>query len=362
MPRNGSGSYSRAVTPPVNGDVADADLFNDEMDDIATALTNSLARNGEAVPTANLPMGGFKHTGLAAGSANGDSVRYEQIQDATHALCQGRLTLTTAVPVTISDVTAATTLYFTPYLGNRIALYDGSNYWAARSFSEISISLAGLTQDINYDIFLYDNAGAAAARSPVAWTNSTTRATALTTQNGVPVKSGATTDRYVGTIRMTNTGQTEDSKAKRFVWNMYNRRVRFMQVLPIVDSYAYTTATIRQMNADTANQLDFVRGLDEDAVAAFGVQLGTNSTAGVGFRGGIGLDATNAFNGTPGLAVAPVSGYTCEIASRYNGMPGIGRHFLSLNEVSVASGTTTWYGDNGSPTIFQAGITGEVWA
>ncbi len=80
MPRNGSGTYSRAVTPPVNGDVADADLFNDEMDDIATALSNSLAKNGETVPTANLPMGGFKHTGMGEGSATGDSVTYEQIK------------------------------------------------------------------------------------------------------------------------------------------------------------------------------------------------------------------------------------------------------------------------------------------
>jgi hypothetical protein len=36
------------------------------MTDFATAVTNSLAKNGETTPTANLPMGGFKLTGLAA--------------------------------------------------------------------------------------------------------------------------------------------------------------------------------------------------------------------------------------------------------------------------------------------------------
>jgi hypothetical protein len=35
-------------------------------------------RDGSRAPTADLPMGGFKHTGLAAGSANGHSVRFEE--------------------------------------------------------------------------------------------------------------------------------------------------------------------------------------------------------------------------------------------------------------------------------------------
>ena len=49
------------------------------MSDVATALTNSLAKNGETTPTANLPMGGYKLTGLGAGTLAGESVRYEQI-------------------------------------------------------------------------------------------------------------------------------------------------------------------------------------------------------------------------------------------------------------------------------------------
>src|SRR3989344_6235690 len=55
------------------------------------------------------------------------------------SVIQGRLTLTTAVPVTTSDVTAATTVYFTPYNGDKIALYDGST-WAISAFTEKSIN------------------------------------------------------------------------------------------------------------------------------------------------------------------------------------------------------------------------------
>mgnify|MGYP000940121753 CR=1 FL=1 len=79
MARDGSGDYSRVVTPPTNGDVADADDFNAEINDIATALSESINKNGTKAFAANQPMGGYKLTGLAAGSSNGDSVRYEQL-------------------------------------------------------------------------------------------------------------------------------------------------------------------------------------------------------------------------------------------------------------------------------------------
>ena len=80
MPRNGSGTYSLPAGNPVvtNTDIT-VSWGNGTMNDIATAITGSIARDGQSPPTANLPMGGFKLTGLAAGSNNGDSVRYEQV-------------------------------------------------------------------------------------------------------------------------------------------------------------------------------------------------------------------------------------------------------------------------------------------
>jgi hypothetical protein len=79
MPRDGSGTYTRAISPYVNGDVLPAESLNAESDDIATALTGSLPVNGTKAMAANLPMGGNKVTGLAAGTTNGDAVRYEQL-------------------------------------------------------------------------------------------------------------------------------------------------------------------------------------------------------------------------------------------------------------------------------------------
>ena len=137
-------------------------------------------------------------------------------------IVNGRITLSTGVPVTTSDVTAATTIYFTPYQGNNISLYDGSAIWNVISFTELSIAVPATTATM-YDVFCYNNSGAATLEV-LAWTNDTTRATALVLQNGVYVKSGATTRRYLGSFRTTGvSGQTEDSVANRFVWNYYNR-------------------------------------------------------------------------------------------------------------------------------------------
>lgn len=44
-----------------------------------TAIGTAIQKGGSVTATADLPMGGFVHTGLGAGAANGESVRYEQI-------------------------------------------------------------------------------------------------------------------------------------------------------------------------------------------------------------------------------------------------------------------------------------------
>src|SRR5687767_357259 len=66
----------------------------------------------------------------------------------------GRLTTETGVPISSSDRTAQSTIYYTPFDGNQIALYNGAA-WALSTFTERSLALSGLTTDKNYDVFLY---------------------------------------------------------------------------------------------------------------------------------------------------------------------------------------------------------------
>jgi len=268
-----------------------------------------------------------------------------------------RMTLTSGTPVTTADVTAATTLYVTPMVGNRIALYSGL-YWKVRTSAQMSIAVPSTTNTM-YDLFCYDNAGVPTLEA-LAWTNDTTRATALAYQDGVLVKSGATTRRYLGSFRTTGvSGQTEDSLAKRYVWNYYHRRVRPMRAQEATDTWSYNTATIRQANASAANQLDYVQGVAEDAVEARIQANFVQSNAGNYSVVGVGVDSTTSFSGFYGRLDG--AGAVVQIHAQYKGFPGVGRHVLSWNEWGSASvGTITWRGDNGEPTITQSGIYGEI--
>lgn len=88
MSRNGSGTYSLpAGNPVVTGTTISSTTMNSTLSDIASALTGSLAADGQTPLTGNLPAGGFKITNLAAGTTNGDSVRYQQV--GAVALLQG---------------------------------------------------------------------------------------------------------------------------------------------------------------------------------------------------------------------------------------------------------------------------------
>lgn len=81
MPRDGSGSFTRSVSDYVAGtDILAADV-NGEMDDIATAITDSIAKDGQTTATANLPMGTFRHTGVGNASARNHYAATGQVQD-----------------------------------------------------------------------------------------------------------------------------------------------------------------------------------------------------------------------------------------------------------------------------------------
>ena len=180
----------------------------------------------------------------------------------------GRLTLEGGVPVSTSGLTAQTKLYFTPHISNNIALYNGSE-WNGHTFNQLELSLSGYTADKNFDIFVHATGGTPVLESLV-WTNDTTRATALTTQDGVYVKNGAATRRYLGTVRTTSsTGETEDSAERRFLWSYYNQVYKFQQA-SVAGLHTYTTNAWRAWNNNTTvgeTRILFVLGLPQFVAA-----------------------------------------------------------------------------------------------
>lgn len=82
MSRNGSGTYSAPVNswnPQTAGVSATAADFGALLTDLAAALTQSVSADGQTAVTGNIAMGGNKLTGLGAGNATGNSLRWEQL-------------------------------------------------------------------------------------------------------------------------------------------------------------------------------------------------------------------------------------------------------------------------------------------
>jgi hypothetical protein len=163
---------------------------------------------------------------------------------------------------------------------------------------------------------------------------------------------------YVGTIRTGSAGQTEDSNAKRFVWNAYNRVARSMRVLETTNFWTYSTADWRQMNNSAANQLAFVRGWDFDAASASTSVYCNTASGTVGLGLGIGLDSSTAFNAGSLPAYQDVGTTFSQLHSHYTGFPGLGYHTLRAIERGGAS--AYFYGDDPATVPMSSGIIGVV--
>jgi Chaperone of endosialidase len=82
MSYNGSGTFNinTAGQPVVTGTTITSTAFNLLTADLATGLSTALTKDGQSTPTANIPMGTFKITGLGAGTAATDAAQYGQLQ------------------------------------------------------------------------------------------------------------------------------------------------------------------------------------------------------------------------------------------------------------------------------------------
>lgn len=117
MPFNGSGSFSPpgADFPAVANTLIESAKFNNIVNDIATGLSTCITKDGQTTATANIPMGGFRFTGLGAGSANGHSVRYEQLFTTGAVALLGSMTW-----VKGADIASAATVNLTTATGNAV--------------------------------------------------------------------------------------------------------------------------------------------------------------------------------------------------------------------------------------------------
>ena len=105
MSRNGSGTYSLpAGNPVVTGTTIASTWANTTMNDLAAALTGSVASDGQTPMTGNLDLNTNKIVNLVAGTASGDAIEFAQFKTPTFT---GDVTITSVGFVLISAGTTA---------------------------------------------------------------------------------------------------------------------------------------------------------------------------------------------------------------------------------------------------------------
>lgn len=129
-----SGSFSLYTpgNPVTTGTTIASSWANNTLNDIATGLSTCVLKDGTQTITANLPMAGFKLTGLGAGSAAGDSLRYEQVFLASTAISaagsgQSDATSITSIVNQVTTVASGAGVKVTFTAGYQVVYNGGAN-------------------------------------------------------------------------------------------------------------------------------------------------------------------------------------------------------------------------------------------
>lgn len=272
-----------------------------------------------------------------------------------------RLTLETGVPVSTTDQASKATIYWTPYKHGQCALYNTtSGVWEMHTSAEISLALGTITSGKNYDVFasITSDGGSVELSMGAAWTDDTTRSTALVRKDGVLVKSAAAPGhRFLGTFRTTSTTVTQDKLLQRYLWNYFNQVPKQMVVNEPTNSWTYNSATFRQANAATGNKVEFVCG-DTAFVRATARTIAGGDSAADYIQAGIGIDSTSTNSAQLGGSFTSTAAVgSSEDVAHYIGHQAAGYHYVAWLEACDA--TCTILGDNNNAAVLS-GLVAEI--
>ena len=285
---------------------------------------------------------------------------------------QGRLSLTSGVAIMTGSVAGATTIYYVGGAGHNVPIYDGvavAQYQicAANTVGACQLSVvlgSNWTANTFYDWYIAYNGGTPTLCS-VAWTNSTTRATALTpidglnsnatsftcaTSNSTSITPASNQATYVGTCETGLAGQFNHvygaasaggTAANIQCWNAYKPVTQKTTVSDTTASWTYNVATTwRAANAGNVKGT-FVRGLAQDSLEGTYYAL-SQAGAGSNAEAGVGIDSTTSFCGI--TAVFTQSATLNSGVADCTAIPGIGAHTLAAIEFNSTTTASTWFG------------------
>jgi hypothetical protein len=209
MSRNGSGTYTLpAGNPVVSQTIISSTWANNTMNDLASAMTDSVAADGQTPMTGPLNLNSNKIVNLATGTTSNDAINYTQFNTPTFGgavVCSSTLTVTgaTALSSTLA-VTGDTTMAGNLAVNStgQIKLPNGTT--AQRSATPTTGSVR-----YNTSLQTFEGYSTYSGQTISTITNSTTTATLTTATNhnltsGTFVTvSGATPAAYNGTFSIT---------------------------------------------------------------------------------------------------------------------------------------------------------------
>ncbi len=301
---------------------------------------------------------------------------------------QGRLTLTSGVPVLTGDVTAATAVYYTPYIGLLVPIYNGISFVPQSIVTELQLTLTSSSVASNiYDFFIFSNSGVITLGTGPSWSAGTAGSitagscargtgaggTALTRIQGILTNTVSMTIRYgngtttttvsanqatyVGSMFVDGTnGQVSclmsyGQSRKWGIWNAYNRVPLTLKAGDATSSWSYNSGTLRPSNNSTANSIAVFSGLSEEFYTlSFTQQINyqnTGATAGVGTVC-IGWNSTNSSSGLEGLVsdVSAAAGLNIfgTPSARFIQPPSLGLNVVTSLEYNASGLGATYYG------------------
>ena len=305
---------------------------------------------------------------------------------------QGYLTPVSGTPIITSDATAVTAVYYTPYIGLLVPIYNGTSFVPTSIVSELQLTLVSSHAASNiYDFYIFNLSGVPTLGTGPSWSagsggsiaaGSCARGTgsggaALARLQGINTNAVSMTMRYgngtttmvvapnqgtyVGTLFIdTTNGQVTCNRSygqsrKWGIWNAYNRTPTYLKAGDSATSWSVTSATFGAQHSNTANSLTVLVGLQEERLDLDFHYTGTISA----------LPATNPFDVNAGVGynstTSPVVTAHAQrqlgtstlttvdsVNARYVTLPTIGINAVTMLEASNASITTTVLGGEAS--------------
>lgn len=433
------------ATQPITVTVADVTLTTTQWNNCAIKLTGALTGNRQLILPFNVnsvtvavgglfvvdnqTTGNFTVTVItaAAGSTGvvalqgkrtllySDTLNVNYADDAvatsasTLTSLQGYLTPVSNTPIIAADSIAATTLYYTPFLGAEAAIHNGSTI-VPYQFSQMPLTLSSSQAALNiYDVFLAYNANSPVIGTGPSWTAGGGSITAGSCARGAgagstSISRAVPSGYWVNTNSMSliyNTGSGNNTitvaagqgiflgsifidaaagqitchrsvgqSRKWAISNAYNRQETILIVTDPTANWPYSISTIRASNGNSANSLTAFSCLAEELVDSIFIQhMGVsftnpgNAVFSATIQNLIGLNSVTVGSGTQGTArtqlglgsavvLSTISDTTPTAA--YTLVPSLGINVISCLEslpTNTNSVTGTFYGTEGNMAL-----------